>query len=206
MLTHSSDENSQPSVVVQGDRTLSPARSDDTFEPFGDDLQDITQRNDSPPGGDQQQGDAQQGQVSGEWQRYPELQLDRPIHEVRQEALEHHPELKMRAPQVTLDTSSDIEEELALMSIPNVNVIPTFLTLATERIEPFEPKTLQQAKNNASWLEWERAMLDEVNSTKTKRGSLLILPKIVGFLAENGSTKSSEDRMAKPSATKVDGL
>jgi pterin-4a-carbinolamine dehydratase len=44
---------------------------------------------------------------------------------VRQEALEHHPELKIRAPHVTLDTFSDSEEELALMHIPEANVIPT---------------------------------------------------------------------------------
>jgi hypothetical protein len=70
----------------------------------------------------------------------------------------------LRAPQVTPDVLSDSEEELTLMSIPDGNVIPTFLTLAAEETEPFEPKTLQQAKNDACWLEWEKAMLDEVNS------------------------------------------
>jgi hypothetical protein len=104
---------------------LSPTRSDDTFGPFVDDLQDIVQRNESQTGGDQQQGDAQPGQDLGEWQRYPGLQRDRPIQTVRQEALEHHPELKIRAPHVTLDTFSDSEEELALMHIPEANVIPT---------------------------------------------------------------------------------
>ncbi|KAJ9479903.1 hypothetical protein VN97_g13159, partial [Penicillium thymicola] len=202
----SSDDDSQPPVAVQGDRTLSPTRSDDTFGPFADDLQDIIQRNDSPPGGNQQQDDAQQGLVPGEWQRYPELQIDRPVHEVQQEALEHHPELKIRAPQVTLETSSNSEEELALMNIPEENVIPTFLTVAAEETEPFEPKTLHQAKNDASWLEWEKAMLDEVTrSTKTKHGSLLILPKIGGSSVENGSSNSNGDRMAKSSVTKVDG-
>jgi hypothetical protein len=49
------------------------------------------------------------------------------------------------------------------MNIPEANVIPTFLTVAAKEIEPFEPKTLHQAKNDASWLEWERAMLEEVN-------------------------------------------
>lgn len=143
--SQSSDDDLQPSVAVQGDRTLSPTRSDDTFGSFADDLQDIIQRNDSPPGGGQQQDDAQQGQISGEWQRYPELRLDHQVHTVQQEALEHHPELQLRAPQVTPDAFSD-SEELALMNIPDGNVIPTFLTLAAEETEPFEPKTLQQAK------------------------------------------------------------
>jgi len=155
---------------------LSPTRSDDTFGPFADDLQDIIQRNDSSPGGDQQQDDAQQGLVSGEWQRYPELQLDRPVHEVRQEALEYHPELKIRAPHVTLDTFSDSEEELALMNIPGENVIPTFLTVAAKETEPFEPKTLHQAKNDACWLEWERAMLEEVNSLNQNKTWELVDP------------------------------
>lgn len=175
--SQSSDENSQPPVAVQGDRTLSPTRSDDTFGPFADDLQDIVQRNDSPPGGDQQQGDAQLGLVSGEWQRYPELQIDRPaVHTVRQEALEQHPELKIRAPQVTLDNFSDSDEELALMNIPERYVIPTFLTVAAEETEPFEPKTLHQAKNDASWLEWERAMLEEVNSLNQNKTRELVDP------------------------------
>jgi hypothetical protein len=33
----------------------------------------------------------------------------------------------------------------------------------------------------------------------------LILPKIAGFSAENGSSNSNEDRMAKSSVTKADG-
>ena len=174
--SQSSDDDSQPFVAVQGDRTLSPTRSNDTFGPFPDDLPDVVQGNDSPPGGDQQQGDAQQGLVPGEWQRYPELQIDRPAHEVRQEALEHHPELKIRAPQVTLETSSDSEEELALMNIPEENVIPTFLTVAAKETETFEPKTLHQAKNDASWLEWERAMLEEVNSLNQNKTWELVDP------------------------------
>jgi hypothetical protein len=155
---------------------LSPTRSDDAFGSFAGDLQDIVQRNDSPPGGGQQQEDAQQGLVSGEWQRSPELQIDRPVHEVRQEALEHHPELKIRAPHVTLDTFSDSEEELALMNIPEENVISTFLTIAAKETEPFEPKTLHQAKNDASWLEWERAMLEEVNSLNQNKTWELVDP------------------------------
>jgi hypothetical protein len=42
------------------------------------------------------------------------------------------------------------------MNIPDRNVIPTFLTVAAEEIEPFEPKSLRQAKDNPRWLEWER--------------------------------------------------
>jgi hypothetical protein len=61
---------------------------------------------------------------------------------VHQEALEHHPELKIHTPQVTADTSSDSEEELALMNIPEANVILTFLTVAAKETEPFELKTL----------------------------------------------------------------
>ncbi|KAI2707448.1 hypothetical protein CBS147333_9344 [Penicillium roqueforti] len=36
--------------------------------------------------------------------------------------------------------------------------------MAAKETEPFEPKTLSQAKNDASWVDWERAMLEEVNS------------------------------------------
>src|SRR5205823_1481584 len=99
--SQSSDDDSQPPVAEEGDRTLSPIQSDDIFGPFSDTLQENDQRNDSLSDGDQQQDDAQQGQVSGEWQRYPELQLGRPVHAVQQEALEHHPELKIRVPQAT---------------------------------------------------------------------------------------------------------
>jgi hypothetical protein len=82
VLTQSSNEDSQPHVAVQGDRALSPTRSDDTFGSFPDDLQDIFQRNDSPPGGDQQQDDVQKYLVSGEMEIYSELQIDQPVHEV----------------------------------------------------------------------------------------------------------------------------
>ena len=176
MSSQSSDENSQPPVAEQGDRTLSPTRSDDIFGPFSDALQDIVQRNDSPTGGDQQQDDAQQDTSSGEWLQYPELQLDRPEYTVQEEALEHHPELKLRAPQVIQDTFDDSEEELALMNVPEGKVIPTFLTIAAEEIEPFEPKTLQQAMNDTSWSEWENGMIDEVNSHKQNKTWTLVDP------------------------------
>lgn len=51
-----------------------------------------------------------------------------------------------------------------------------FLKLAAEETEPFEPKTLQQAKNDASWLEWEIAMLDEVNSLNQNKSWELVDP------------------------------
>jgi hypothetical protein len=95
---------------------------------------------------------------------------------VPQEALEHHPELNIGAPQVTLDTFSDSEEELALMNIPKENIIPTFLTVAAKETEPFEPKTLHQAKNDTSWLEWERAMLEEVRSLHQNKTWELVDP------------------------------
>jgi len=174
-----SDDDSQPPVAEQGDRTLSPTRSDDTFGLYSDAsdaLQDTVQGNDSPTGGDQQQDDAQQDQISGERQRYPELRLDRPEHTVQQEALERHPELRIRAPQTIQNTSNDSEEELALMNVPEGNVIPTFLTIAAEETEPFEPKTLQQAKNDTSWPEWENGMVDEVNSHKQNKTWVLVDP------------------------------
>ncbi|EDN03770.1 hypothetical protein HCAG_01635 [Histoplasma mississippiense (nom. inval.)] len=175
-LPQSSDDDSQPTVAAQGDRTLSPIRSDDASGSLSDTIQDDLQRNDSLSDGDQQQGNAQQYQVQGGWQRYPELQLDRSVHVVQQEALERHPELKTRALQTTQDTSNDGEEDLALMNIPEGNTIPTFLTIAAEETEPFEPKTLQQAKNDASWLEWEKAMLEEVNSLKQNKTWELVDP------------------------------
>jgi hypothetical protein len=95
---------------------------------------------------------------------------------VRQETLAHYPELRIRDSQGTQETSTDSEEELALMNISNGNIIPTFLTLASEETEPFEPKTLQQAKNNASWLEWESAMLEEVNSLNQNKTWELVDP------------------------------
>jgi len=180
--SQSSDDDSQPTVAEQEDRTLSPTRSDDTFELYSDvsdvsdALQDIAQGNDSPTGGDQQQDDAQQDQISGEWQRYPELQYDRPKHIVQQEARDRHPELRIRAQQAIQVTTNDSEEELALMNVPEGNVIPTFLTVAAEGTEPFEPKTVSQAKHDASWPEWEKAMLEEVNSLKQNKTWELVEP------------------------------
>jgi hypothetical protein len=129
---------------------LSSTRSDDTFGPLSPAYQDAVLGIGSPSSGGQQQGDAQQWLNSGEWQRYPELQLDSPVHDVQQGALDHQPELKIRAPQVTLDTSDESEEELALMDIPEENVISTFSTVAAEETEPLEPKNLHQAKDDTS--------------------------------------------------------
>lgn len=83
---------------------------------------------------------------------------------MRQEALEYHPELRIRVPQASPDTFNDDAEELAPMNVPEGNVIPTFLTVVTEEMEPFELKTVHQAKNDTSWPEWESAMLEEVHS------------------------------------------
>lgn len=180
----SSDDDSQPAVAVQGDRTLSSTRSDDTLGPLSPAYQDSVLGTDLPSGGDQQQGDAvaAQGDItlsstrrgntlgplspdyqdsvlgidspSGgdqqhqrgpilEWQRYSELH--RPVHEVQQGTLDYHPELKLRASEATLD-NPDGDEELALMNVPEENVIPTFLAMAAKETEPFEPKSLSQAK------------------------------------------------------------
>lgn len=167
-----SDDDSQP-VAGQGDTARSPTRSDDVFGPFSDAPQDTVQGNSSPTGGDQQQDDARQDQWAGNRLQYAELQLGRPQRRVQKEVLEHHPELKIR---VTQDTSTDSEEELALMNIPEGNVIPTFLTIAAAETEPFEPKTLWQARNSTSWPEWENAMSDEVNSHKQNKTWELVDP------------------------------
>jgi hypothetical protein len=111
----------------------------------------MVQGNNSLSNSNQQQGDTHQGQVSGEWQRYPELQPNHPVHTVRQEALEHHPELRIRTSQAPEDTFTDSREELVLINIPKENVIPTFLTVTAKDTEPFEPKTLQQAINDSCW-------------------------------------------------------
>lgn len=169
-MSQSSDENSQPPVAEPGDRTLSPTRSDDIFGPSSDARQVHVRGNDSPPGGDQQQDDAQQDQISREWRQYPELQLDRPEHIVRQEVLERHPELRLRpAEAIIQDISDDSAEELALINVPESNVIPTFLIMAARETEPLEPKTLRQAKNDPSWPEWVNGMVDEVRSLKQNR-------------------------------------
>jgi hypothetical protein len=62
-LPQLSDNNSQPAVAGRGAITFSPPRSDDTFGPSQPASQDSVLRNDSPPGSDQQQGDAQQGRI-----------------------------------------------------------------------------------------------------------------------------------------------
>lgn len=171
-MSQSSDNDSQP-IAEQGDITLSPFRSDDAFESFPE----TSQGDESPPDGDQQRDDARHDQASGERQRYPRLRLDRSVHRERQETLERHPELRVRFSQATSDTSdSSEEEELALMNVPEGNVIPTFLTVAAEDTEPFEPKTLYQAKNDASWAEWEKAMLEEFSSLKQNKTWELVDP------------------------------
>ena len=140
--------------------------------------QDSVLEIDSPPGGDQQQGDAQQGLESQNGRLYPELQPDGPDHDVQQGALDHHPELKIRAPQVTLDTSDESEEELALMNIPEENVISTLLTVAAEETEPFEPKNLHQAKNDHAGSNGKRNERRSYNhSNKTKLGKMVDPPK-----------------------------
>ncbi|KAH7361094.1 hypothetical protein BKA66DRAFT_593253 [Pyrenochaeta sp. MPI-SDFR-AT-0127] len=160
-LSQSRNNILQP-VAEEGDRTLSPLRSDDIFGPFSDGPQD----DESPSSGDRQRDNARLDQDMEERQRYPEHQLSRPTYEVRQDILERHPELRIRASQATQDTSDESDEELALMNVPEGNVIPTFLTVAAKETEPFEPKTLNQAKNDISWSKWEKLMLEEVNSLK----------------------------------------
>jgi hypothetical protein len=169
--SQSSDDDSQP-VVEQGDRTLSPFRSDDTFSSFSD----VSEGDDSLPNGGQQRDDAQRDQALGERQRLPEHHLHRAVHEVRQQALEYHPELRIRVPQATSDTSEYSMEELALMGVSEGNVLSTFLTVAAEETEPFEPKSLYQAKNDTSWPEWERSMLEEVDSLKQNKTWELVDP------------------------------
>ena len=64
------------------------------------------------------------------------------------------------------------------MNVREGKVLPTFLTMAAEETEPFEPKTLYQAKKDTSWPEWERGMLEEVNSLKqNKTWELVDLPR-----------------------------
>jgi hypothetical protein len=67
------------------------------------------------------------------------------------------------------DAFIESEEEFALMNILEGKIIPTFLTVAADETEPFEPKTLRQAMNHSSWVEWEKAMLEEVNSHKQNK-------------------------------------
>jgi hypothetical protein len=95
---------------------------------------------------------------------------------VQQGALDYYPELKICGPKVTLDTSDESEEELVLINIPEENVILIFLTVAAEETEPFELKNLYYAKNDTSWLEWERAMLEEVELLKQNKTWELVDP------------------------------
>jgi hypothetical protein len=63
-----------------------------------------------------------------------------------------------------------------LVNIPENNLISTFLTVAAGETEPFEPKTLRQAKNDTSWSEWENGMIDEINSHKQNKTWELVDP------------------------------
>lgn len=85
---------------------------------------------------------------------------------MRQNILERHPELRIRASQATQGAFDESDKELALMNVLEGNVILTFLTVAAKETEPFKLKILNQAKNETSWLKWERSILEEVNSLK----------------------------------------
>ncbi|KAF1828726.1 hypothetical protein BDW02DRAFT_603169 [Decorospora gaudefroyi] len=122
--------------VAEGDMTVSILGDDDAFG-------SIAPQGDEPsPGGDQQRNDLGQNQGLGEEQPYVDLQPDRLVHRAR-DALENHPELRVRFAQTTPDASDESEEELALMNVPGDNLIPTFLTVAAQWTEPFEPKTVR---------------------------------------------------------------
>lgn len=81
---------------------------------------------------------------------------------MQKDLLERHPELKLRKTQNFQETSGYNQEELVLINIPDKNVILTFLTITAEDIEPFEPKSLWQAKNNTRRLEWEKGIIEEI--------------------------------------------
>lgn len=72
---------------------------------------------------------------------------------MRQDVLDRYPELSFRIPQALPETFSNSDEELAFINVPKGNVILTFLTVAAGETEPFELKTLHQAKNDTSWPE-----------------------------------------------------
>ena len=163
----SSDNDSQP--VAEGDMTVSILGDDDAFGSMA------PQGDEPSPGGDQQRNDLGQNQGLGEEQSYVDLQTDRLVHRAR-DALENHPELRVRFAQTTPDASDEREEELALMNVPGDNLIPTFLTVAAQWTEPFEPKTVRQAKSDASWPEWEKAMHEEVGSLKQNKTWELVKP------------------------------
>ena len=88
---------------------------------------------------------------------------------MQQEALQRHPELRIRETENPLNVINDSEDQLALMNISADNIVPTFLTIAARETEPFELQTIRQAKNDTNWLEWEAAMLEEVNSLKQNK-------------------------------------
>jgi len=171
----SSNDNSQPTVAGRGAITSSPPRSEDSFGPLSPASQDSVPRTDSPPGSDQQQGDAQQGRIP-DWLDNSELQEGGAKHIVQKDSLERHPELKLRETRNFQETSGYDQEELALINIPDKNVIPTFLTVAAEDIEPFEPKSLRQAKNDTRWLEWEKGMIEEIQSLQQNKSWELVKP------------------------------
>jgi hypothetical protein len=62
------------------------------------------------------------------------------------------------------------------MNVSVDNIVPTFLTIAARETEPFEPRTVRQAQNDASWPEWEGAMLEEVDSLKQNKTWELVDP------------------------------
>jgi hypothetical protein len=65
------------------------------------------------------------------------------------------------------------------MNVSEGNVIPTFLTVAAEDTEPFEPKTIHEAKKDTSWPEWERVMLEEVASLKEGPSDIALIHKLL---------------------------
>lgn len=204
-LPQSSDNNSQPAVAGQGDITFSPTRSDDTFGPLSPASQDSVLRIDSPPGSDQQQGDAQQGRIP-DWLDCSELREGGAKHIVQQTSLERHPELKLRDTQTFQDTPGDDQEELILMNIPDKNVIPTFLTVAAEEIEPFEPKSLRQTKSDPRWLEWEKGMGEELQSLKqNKTWEMVDPPKDRRVLSGKWIFKLKRGPGGESFATSADG-
>jgi hypothetical protein len=76
----------------------------------------------------------------------PKLQSDHSVHVTQREVLLRHPKLSIRFSQVTADSHSE-DEELALMNVPEDNIIPAFLTVTASESEPFEP--LQAARDQA---------------------------------------------------------
>ncbi|KAJ5979254.1 hypothetical protein N7501_002596 [Penicillium viridicatum] len=96
----SSDSDSQP--VAEGDMTVSILGDDDAFGSMA------PQGDEPSPGGDQQRNDLGQNQGLGEEQPYVDLQPDRLVHRAR-DALENHPELRVRFAQTTPDASDESE-------------------------------------------------------------------------------------------------